>query len=65
MNLLKYKLSEIENFWLQFMFKTMNADTFCDPHRIIADLQTVENSLKIPLPNNVHLLSMFGKELSS
>ena len=64
-NLLKYKLSEIENFQLTLMFKTMNAQTFRDPHRIIVHLQTVENSLKISLPNNVHLLSVFGKEISS
>ena len=56
-NLLKYKLSEIENFQLTLMFKTMNAHTFRDYHRIMVHLQTVENSLKISLPNNVHLLS--------
>ena len=63
MDLLKYELSKIEGFSLPILFKRINGHTFCDPHAIIVQLQIVERVLKIP--NNILLLSMFGKEISS
>ena len=63
MDLLKYKLSEIKNSFLLHIFNRINAHTFCDPHMIIVQIQFVEQVLKGP--DNMHLLSMFGKEINS
>ena len=62
-DLLKYKLSEMENLTLPYIFKRINADTFCGPHTIIMRLQPLEQYLKTS--GNTLLLSMFGKKISS
>ena len=62
-DLLKYKLSELENVTLSYLFKRINAQIFCDPHIIIVILQIVE--LHLNAPYNKHLLLMFGKRVSS
>ena len=63
MDLLKYKLSEVENVVFPYLFKRINSRTFCNPHIIIVILQTVEQNLKTAV--NKHLLLMFGKKISS
>ena len=40
---LEYKLSEIENDQLPFLIKAINRSVVCDPHRIIAFLQCIED----------------------
>ena len=38
---LKYKLSEIENVWLPFYYRTVNLHIFTDPHVVIVKLQEI------------------------
>ena len=63
MDLLKYKLSEIENIIFPFLFKRINAKSFSYPHKLKAYLQVAEHFLNKPC--NRHLLLIFGKKISS
>ena len=63
-DLLKYRLGEIENIWLPFYLKSINMLTVVDPHSAILLLQKIKKAI-MSSPYTMNLLSLIGDQINS